>query len=355
MKRLIVLCVAAVIAGGVLYAEPRSETTFEGEVLSSRTIKKMEKTGEHRYYNQFITHNAKALKHEIDLLNMLNSLYLNNVQMNSLILVSTKLERARRLHEKEVAKLNKELEKGYAALRKRALAGETVDACALPESCQKARKRLGEISGELRREAVKRQEQAKAILTENQIEKVYNYQHCLIPVKDLKDPTRIGQADAASKNEKMLKRVRGMTDEQFEDQVPRIIDKHIKGIEYYCGEMSPEQKKEEGERYKVVLAKARKMTGLDFEFNRDKIAAELNDNYHDIKDRMKHVGNRLAKVRHDQGCGSIDVVGSMFLSPNMLHILAKRVNINKGFKGTQAVDLDTIEDAATKAGGCAID
>ena len=355
MRRLVVLCVAALLACGIAYAEPRSDKVFEGETLSARTVKKLEKAGERRYHDQFMTHNAHALKHEIDLLNMLNSLYLNNVQMNSLILVSTKLERARREHEKDVAKLNKTLEKGYAALRKRALAGEAISACALPESCQEAKKRLREISGGLRKEAVRRQAQVKAILTENQIEKVYNYQHCLIPVKDLKDPTRIGQADAGTKNEKVLKRIRALSDEKFEADLPKINDKHVKGIEYYCGEMTSAQKKAEGERYTAVLRKAREMSGLDFEFNRSKLAAELNDDYHDVKDRMKHVGDRLAKVRHDQGCGGIDVVGSMFLSPNMLHLLAKRVNINKGFEGTQAVDLDTIEDAATKAGGCAID
>ena len=355
MKKLVVLSVAVLLACGGVYAEPRSGKTFEGELLSPRTIKKLERAGERRYYDQFMTHNAKALKHEVDLLNILNSLYLNNVQMNSLILVSTKLERERRQHAQEVMKLNTVLEKGYADMRKRAMAGEAVNACALPDSCKQAQTRLSQIHRDLSAMKLACQAQAKAILTENQLEKVYNYQHCLIPVKDLKDPTRIGQADAVSGNEKTLKRVRAMSQEEFEAALPCMIDKHIKGIEYYCGEMSAADKKKEGERYTAVFEQARKMSGLDFEFNRGRIAAQLSDNYHEVKDRMKHVNMRLAKVQNDQCGEQIDVVGSMFLSPNMLHILAKRVNLNKGFKGTEAVDLDTIEDAATKAGGCAID
>jgi len=247
------------------------------------------------------------------------------------------------------------LEKGYADLRKLAMAGEAVNACALPDACKEAQARLRQIHGELRKARLMRQAQVKAILTENQLEKVYNYEHCLIPVKNLKDPSRVGQADAVSGNEKTLKRVRAMSQEDFEAALPRMIDKHIKGIEYYCGEMSVADKKKEGERYTAVLENARAMAALDFEFNRSKIAAELSDNYHQVKDRMKHVNMRLGKVRSDQCSARLDVVGSMFLSPNMLHILAKRVNLNKGFKGTEAVDLDTIENAATKAGGCAID
>ena len=355
MKKLIALSVVTLLACSLVHAEPRSGATFEGEVLSSRTIKKMQKAGERRYHDQFMTHNAHALKHEIDLLNMLNSLYLNDVQMNSLILVSTKLERARRANEKEVGKLNKTLEKGYADLRKKALAGETVSACALPESCQAAKKRLSEIGRGLSKTKLQCQTQAKAILTENQIEKVFNYEHCLIPVKDLKDPTRIGQADAISGNEKLLKRVRAKSDEQFEADLPKMLDCHVKKIEKKCGEMAKADREKECARYKSVLLEARGMSDLDFEFNRGQIAAKVSSDYHTVKDRMKHVGRRLAKVRHDQCGARLDVVGSMFLSPNMLHILAKRVNINKGFQGTEAVDLDTIEDAATKAGGCAID
>ena len=265
------------------------------------------------------------------------------------------MERGRRATYKDVAKLNKILEKGYVDLRKRAVAGETVGACDLPESCAAAKKRLGEINRGLGKLKTECQTQVKAILTENQIEKVYNYQHCLIPVKDLKDPTRIGQADAMSGNEKLLKSVRAKSDEQFEKELPRMLDCHIKKIEKKCGEMAKADREKECARYKAVLIEARGISDLDFEFNRSKIAAKVSSDYHTVKDRMKHVTQRLAKVRHDQGCGGVDVVGGMFLSPNMLHILAKRVNINKGFEGTEAVDLDTIEDAATKAGGCAID
>lgn len=355
MKKLVVLSVAVLLACCATYAEPRSGKAFEGETLSARAIKKLQKAGEHRYYNQFMTHNAHELMHEIDLLNMLNSLYLTDVQMSSLILVSAKMERARRKHDKEVVSLNKALEKGYASLRKKAMAGQMVDACALPEPCKEAQKRVGQINRGLRQEKVARQAQVKAILTENQLEKVYNYEHCLIPVKDLKDPTRIGQADAVSGNEKLLKRVRALTDEQFEAQLSKLTDCHIKKIEHKCGEMPAAQKQTEGERFKGVLVEARQMSGLDFEFNRSQVAAKLSSDYHTVKDRMKHVSMRLGKVRHEQCGNNLDVVGSMFLSPNMLHILAKRVNINKGFRGTEAVDLDTIEDAATKAGGCAID
>jgi len=355
MKKLVVLSIAVLLTCGMVYGEPRGAKEFEGELLKPSLARKLEKAGQHRYYDQFMTHNAHELKHEIDLLNMLNSLYLTDVQMNSLILVSTEMERARRKHTKEIAKLNRVLEEGFAGLRKRAMAGEQVGACDVPESCKAAQKRLGQIRRELSKKKLGCQTKVKALLTENQVEKIYNYEHCLIPVKDLKDPTRIGQADAVSGNEKLLKRVRAMSEEQFGRELAKISDCHIKKIEHKCGEMPSADKKKESERFVAVLVKARKMEDLDFEFGRAKVAAELSSDYYTVRDRMMHVKMRLGKVRHDECGARLDVVGSMFLSPNMLHILAKRTNINKGFRGTEAVDLDKIEHAATTAGGCAID
>ncbi len=355
MKRFVLMSVIVALACGVSYAEPRSGKAFEGETLSSRAVKRLQKAGEHRYASQFMTHNAKALKHEIDLLNMLNSLYLTDTQMNSLIIVGARVERERRKYTKEIEKLNAIMEKGYAALRARALRGEDVSSADLPESCKKANARLGQIRNALSRAKLKGQMATKAILNESQVEKVYNYQHCLIPVKDLRDPTRIGQADASSANEKKLEKIRSLSDEQFEAEKAKLVDCHIKKIEHKCGEMTAADRKKESARFLAVIEKARKMDDLDFEFNRSKLGAELASDYYTIRDRMMHVNMRLGKVANDECAPRLDVVGSMFLSPNMLHILAKRTNISAGFKGTQAVDLDKIENAATNAGGCAID
>ncbi len=355
MRRSIVTGLAAALICGLTYAGPPSGKEFEGELLSARMVYKLKKEGAHRYADQFMTHNAKELKHEIDLLNMLNSLYLTETQMNSIIIAAARAERQRRKFRKEIEKLNAVLEKGYAQLRERALKGEDVCDKDLPAACKKAKARLAQIRREIYRINLKGQMTVKAILTEDQLEKVYNYEHCLIPVKDLKDPTRIGQADAASASEKLLERIRTKSDKQFEEELPRLIDCHIKKIEHKCGEMTPDAKKKEAARFKAVLLKARKMDDLDFEFNRGKLGAELAYDYYTIKDRMMHLNMRLGKVRNDACAPHIDVVGSMFLSPNMLHILAKRVNISAGFKGTKAVDLDKIENAATNAGGCAID
>jgi len=352
VKKFTLMTVIVALACGICYAEPRGGKEFEGETLSARTVKKLQKAGEHRYKKQFMTHNACELKHEIDLLNMLNSLYLTETQMNSIIIAGARVERDRRKHTKEIDKLNKTLEKAYAQMRKQAMAGQPT---VLSDEAKTANTRLRQIRGEVSRSKLQGQEMVKAILTENQIEKVFNYEHCLIPVKNLRDPTRIGQADAASANEKTLTKVRAMSDEAFEKGLAKMNDCHIKKIEKKCGEMAAADRKKEIARFTAVLKKARTMSDLDYEFNRSKIGAELSSDYHEVKDRMKHVRMRMGKVADEQCGPRLNVVGSMFLSPNMLHILAKRTNISSGFKGTQAVDLDKIENAATNAGGCAID
>jgi hypothetical protein len=199
----------------------------------------------------------------------------------------------------------------------------------------------------------------KAILTDNQREKVYNYEHCLIPVKSLRDPARIGSPDSGSINEKLLEQVRAMSPEAFEAQKEPLIDAHFHKMIKYMGDLSDDARAKERDKMLTLFAKARMLNDLDFQFSKARMAAQLNCDYSDVKDRLKETKKQLLKVQNEKrfdGKSGPGIFSTMFLDARIIPLLAERLRIYEGFKGEEAVDLDKIEKAAGCANGsCAID
>jgi hypothetical protein len=220
---------------------------------------------------------------------------------------------------------------------------------------------LGEINKAMAKDLVAYESYVKAILTDNQREKVYNYDHCLIPVKALRDPARIGSPDSGSVNEKLLEEVRAMSPEQFEAQKEDLVSHAFAKQMYYMGggDIKDETRVKERDKMLSVFAKARSLNDLDFQFTKAKLAAQLNTDYLEIKDRVKEISKQVLKVQNEKkfdGKAEPGVYTMMFLDPRIIPLLAERLRISDGFKGEEAVDLDKIEKAAACANGsCAID
>jgi hypothetical protein len=300
-----------------------------------------------------MTHQASDLKREIDLLNLLNGLYLSDVQMRHLMVIAARAENDRRGAARKAEQLNSTLERMLKEAKAKLVNDEKAQYNCPPPEAQKVQAEISRISGELTEKLVMYQQFAKAVLTPNQREKVYNYQHCLIPVKDLKDPTRIGQADSGSKNEKLLENVKKMTDAQYRAQLPVMLDIHIHGIEYYTGKMSDEAAAKEKARVAEIMQKARSMDDLDFQFTKAKLAADVSSDYEEVKSRLKELAHRLQKLNTEKG--QLGDIGRMLLDERVLPIYAKRLRISEGFRAGEAIDLSKVEAAASCKGVCSID
>lgn len=332
---------------------------YQGLNVSPAKARYLQNEGFHRYKGEWMTHQASDLKKEIDFLNLLNGLYLSEVQMRHLLVIAARQERDRRTIEAEAARLNQQMERVLADVKAKLVKDEKAKGSMCPPEIQPMQKRMGELRNDLSQKLVAYEAYAKAVLTPNQREKAYNYQHCLIPVKDLKDPTRIGQADSGSKNEKLLENVKKMSDGEFKTQLPVLLDKHIHGIEYYTGKMSDEAAAKEKERVTVVLNQARAMNDLDFQFTKAKLAADVSSDYEEVKGRLKEISHRLNKLTSEKDKvahgGQIGVIGQMLLDERILPIYAKRLKISEGFKAGEAVDLNKVEAVASCKGVCSID
>jgi hypothetical protein len=345
-------CGTALAGGGTKVMD------FEGEKMPASQAKKLMKQGYHRYYDQWKTHNHRALQTEIDCLNLLNSLYLSEIQMRHLIGVGVKMEKARRKLQPQIETINQEMEAALRQVKKDVVAGK--DKCQSPgwARYKDAEKKLGQIRKGLCHQAVLCEAYCKAILTPNQREKCYNYKHCLIPVKDLKDPTRVGSADAGTVAEKMLDKVRAMSDQELADSMPMILSKHFKGMEKYMGELSAADRDKEEAKLRAVFAEARGMGDLDYQVQKSRLGAQIPCDYLELKQRMFDINCQLLKLEGEKTTGkTTGVVGQMFLKPCIIPILSKRINLLGDWENFDAVDLDKVKAAAAdcKYGSCAID
>ncbi len=349
-------------AGADTAVKAKGGVNYEGLDVTPGQAAKLKAQGAHRWYDPFMTHSMHDLKKEIDILNLLNSLYLSEVQMRHIMVVAAKAEKARRAALKQAEAQTAKLEKALAAVRQEMVAtGKSKCETNANKLAAEAQCDLGEINGGLNKQLVAYESYVKAILTDNQREKVYSYDHCLIPVKALRDPARIGSPDSGSVNEKLLESVRAMSAEDFDVKKDDLVSAAFAKQMYFMGgaDITDEVRAKERDKMLTVFAKARGLNDLDFQFTKAKLAAQLNTDYLEIKDRVKEISKQVLKVQNEKkfdGKASPGVYTQMFLDSRIIPLLAERLRISEGFKGEEAVDLDKIEKAAACGNGsCAID
>jgi hypothetical protein len=325
--------------------------------LPAAEAKKLAKQGYQRYYDQWMTHNAHELKLDIDCQNLLNSLYLSEIQMRHLIGVGVKMEKARRKLKPQVDAINKELEAALRGLKKEMLAGKDRSESGYDAKIKAAEGKLCGIRRQVTQQAILCEAYCKAILTPNQREKCYNYEHCLIPVKSIADPTRVGSVDAGTVAEKMLDKVRAMSADELKGAMPGILAAHYAKMNKYMGELSKADEEKEKTKMEAVFAEARGMADLDYQVHKSRLAAQIPCDYSEVKSRLKAITKTLGKLEGEKGDGKrVGMVGGMFLRPNMIPLLSQRINILQDWENYEAVDLDKVQAAAAcKNGSCAID
>jgi len=358
MRKIGLLGLALLFVCGIALAGGGSKAVdFEGEKMPAAQAKKLMKQGYHRYLDQWHTHNHAMLESEIDCLNLLNSLYLSDIQMRHMIGVGVKMEKGRKAVKPQIEAINKEMELALQRVKKDVVSGKDKMESPGWAKYRECEKKLGEIKKALRHQAVICEAYAKAILTPNQREKCYNYHHCLIPVKDLKDPTRVGSADAGSVAEKLLDMIRPLSADELESRMPMVLSKHFKGMEKYMGELSDADRKQEEAKLRAVFAESRAMSDMDYQIQKSRLGSQIPCDYLELKGRMFDINCKLLKLEGEKSEGkSTGAIGQMFLKPCVIPILAKRINLLNEWENFDAIDLDKVEAAAAcKNGSCAID
>ncbi len=292
------------------------------------------------------------MRDDINLLNLMNGMHYSIHQLAHLA------EYARRASEDRGGE-------GYdleAAVRYRTLLVEIVSALErggepTKETLRKAAKLRSQVC-EKRKAKPKRVDgeglgtlvaSAREILFPAQREVLADYNPCLIPPKNLKDPVRVGQAHDSGPAVRALEGLRSIAEERWRQRRGEIVERTLARIEEHGGKFPEAERESKAQALGELLERARGLSALDFELQKEDLAKEL-----EPFDRKESLKKELESIVDE------DVVLNQKIRAFLLHgraaaLYETRLKQIREASIGQPVDLDKISAAdSCRHGGCAI-
>ncbi|MCE1246605.1 MAG: hypothetical protein LWY06_08175 [Firmicutes bacterium] len=221
---------------------------------------------------KYTDNEIKTMVRDIQTLNLLNSLNLTKDQMQQMLSVA-----------KEVKKTDDELKNLYDRKYNEmhgVLQEMRTELMSKTDLSDSLKKRYHDAENEIKVKQVEYTDKQKewgkkmqSVLNENQKVMLKEYQPCLVPVKNIANPERIGQAGNNERIAKMLGKIRKLPDDKYAQAKQMFLEKTKERVKM----MIPD----DAEREKAVknaeaaMDKARKMSDEEFELKKDELAGGI--------------------------------------------------------------------------------
>jgi len=208
---------------------------------------------------------------EIKLNNLLNGLYLSSEQIVAMLPILREAQDEIQTMRDGIGAINEEMAGPMEAL----LEAVREDQDAPDEVTREVHRRKEAKKELLEKHRIAIGALGKAvhgILTENQLSLLEEYKPCLVPSKHGQG-ARIGQAGGADPIVRLLDRVREMPEEEYQEKMGRIMQRHEKKVREHFG---PDADLDaEREKFLAAIEEVRIMTDIDFQVEVEEIAASL--------------------------------------------------------------------------------
>jgi len=124
-------------------------------------------------------------------------------------------------------------------------------------------------------QAMRTSSDIEKILTPSQLSLVSDFSCCITPPKNLKDPARVGQAAVSEERLTLLRGVRRIPESIWSTSRATILKKTGDILAMAFPGMPDSEKKLHGERAGQILDKARALSDVDFEMQKEELAKAL--------------------------------------------------------------------------------
>lgn len=246
------------------------------------------------------------LNHEIVLLNLINGLYLNNNQVESLI---EKIKEAEKVKENYFTQLNRNKTDFKNTLNnlKQVLLQEGELSEKLKKQVHRMKKRQHILEDTKGEQLIQLQEEIKDILTPNQLTLIDEFIPCTIPPKT----GRIGQSvDSGSERlVELLERIRNMSPTKYNRVKDMLADMHLEKIEKYIQKFSKTERKEYRQKILNTYEKARNFSDKEFLLQQNTLAQSI----------IPELSTNLTLRKYQ-----LDKVGRFFLNESFLVVLKEK-------------------------------
>ncbi|MBI5368494.1 MAG: hypothetical protein HZA54_15775, partial [Planctomycetes bacterium] len=326
--------------------------------------RRLEKEGFRRFRDPFTTYVVGDLAAQINLLNLLNGLYLSDEQAIQVTAFADRATRVRRDGREEIGKRNREM---AAALRRMrdALAGGGYAPAAYEDTAykngardwQRACERLYEAAARTERELAELEEELRGVLTDTQVQIVGNYQSCLIPKQDMKDPARIGQAsENGARYLESLTAARAAAAPRAAATRALLLDQYVAYWEHHHVRLTPEGKAAVAGKIAGIVERARRLSAVEWELTRNDLAREIEAIELPGAPTPKSKAKAADALKDAGSPPQFTKLGRFLLDPLVPGLLTERLRASRRYEKSGAVDFETLESAPTCGSGhCAID
>ncbi len=312
---------AAVIMASAAWAQEEWETTPGTDAAEARELVSA----------------VRERLEDVSLLNLINGLYLTPEQMPQVLELA---RRAGRLRDEGLERHAAALAEFRAALddlRARLLADGPVPADVETPASEKEHRIL-----EARRQTLDGlrglEQELRAVLSPVQARVAEEFNPCLIPPKDLKDPVRVGEAGSETADlEDHLETVRTASERAYPAVAGGFAELLVSMMELHLGKFDPEPRAGELARMQAVFDRVRRFDDVTFHLEKSACANDLLRPIHERQGKAREITEFFVRAG-----GGLTKVGKYLLNPRIIPLLEKKARREPG---PAPVDLDAIDPA----------
>lgn len=183
----------------------------------------------------------------------------------------------------------------------------------------------------------------REVLTPGQLQVISEYNPCLLPPKDLKDPVRVGQANDSSRMISVLERARHVPEDQLDSLARQIIERETR----HYGKLDDHDRLRRERLIVNTARKAQEMDDTEFELNKAELAAGI-----EREDRPLTLRAEIDQMAQQRG--RLGLVGRFLVNDQFMCQLKYRgQQLAEGVQHAQA-DLTKGAQAENCDHGCAV-
>lgn len=269
---------------------------------------------------------VEELRGEISLINLVNGLNLTEEQTRELIAINKEVQALKESYKQKGEQIAAESLAAFTELKQSLIEnGPNVP----PKTTGKANE-ASEKAKPLKEEMLAKlppyQDKIESILTEAQKEVINSFKPCLLPPKDQKNPVRAGQAATHEGAVNILRRIRQIPQDEYEQKRADILAKAFTKFEDKHGKLTEDEKAREQARLFGLVDEARSMSDVEFEINKEELAGKfaIKDKREELSEELKNLSEYRAKDKP-----RLNKFGRFFLDRKMAGVLeAKLVALN---------------------------
>ncbi|MEW6356303.1 MAG: hypothetical protein AB1696_08265 [Planctomycetota bacterium] len=255
------------------------------------------------------------MRKEITSLNLINALNLTPEQLTQILKLADRQDVILKEHSARMAQVSRELQPALSEL-KGVLEQQKEISDNLANRVNRIDHQNMKMRDQLMGDLARTGQEIEGILTEAQLEVIETFQPCIIPPRDLSDPVRAGQASNSGIGEDLLRKIRGMSDQEFRMQAPRIVDQGLNRAAEFHGKLTEKERAGERERLLALVNEVRGMSDVEFEMKKDELTKQLKP-----KNKIKELQHKMEEARIG---GSVGKAARFLMNPAAIKVLRNR-------------------------------